>query len=530
MSILNEIEPVRTQEVLSSGRQPRQFSPQKAWLGRHSGLVLDITLLLWFAVLVRLPYFIRTVIDWDESTFIIMADSLLNGHLPQTEFSAFKPPLAYVPYALFLLVFGQSIAAVRLGGLICVFVASVAIYLVCRQRFGTIGALIAGMCVSAFATVDHRCGCTMLEHIALAPLSIAVLIWPRGSLTVGRSFWIGTLIGLAAAMKTNLAGFILAPLCLLFMQLSLLGWKRTLWLSAVLMLGLSLPLAAPVPVYWLSGNLDLWWHSCMLAGSSYVLHNAQTVESHIPSLIRQVTRANPAGLALSWLSPMLALLIASKYKHKFQQERTFLIAMAIFVVSGLLTVLATGKFHVRHHFLVLIPFTAAMSGFMFQLALSSRRRVLFALTTLCLLSLSLSPVFVEYASVWQTVVEKRSTDTAYKVAEYLNSRDVYGKYVYFTKWNIGYWMTGALIPTRFIHPSHMGESHMLSSLYRKLTDPVSELRSIFQKRPVYVVTDIADEQIRGDDMLKRAFENELRSNYVLETIIDGAGIFRRTGQ
>ena len=527
MSVNSQIEFERPEEVLSSSTQPGPLPRSGHWLRRNARLIVEIALLLVFAALVRLPYFIRTVIDWDESTFILMADSLLNGHLPQTEYSAFKPPLAYVPYALFLAMFGQSIAAIRFGGLICVSVASVVIYLACRKRFGINGALIAGLCVSAFATVDRNCGCTMLEHIALVPLSFIVLVWPRHLLTARRGFGIGMLIGLAAALKTNFGGFILAPLCLLSRQRSLHGWKRTVWIATALMLGLSLPLVAAVPAYWLSGNIDLWWHSCILTNVSYLSHNAQSMDDTVHKFTQGCTSANLAGFALSWLSPILALLIACKGESKFNRERAFLIAMAMFAACGILTAVATGAFHIRHYFVVVVPFTAAMSGFLFQLALSSRRRVALGLTTLCLLTLSLSAVADEYANVWRTVVENRSTDTAYKVAEYLNSRNVYGQYIYVTRWNICYWMTGGLIPTRFIHPVHIGNREILSTLYTQPTDPISELRSIFRKKPVFVVTDVVGEQIRGDDKLKRALADELRRDYALERIIDDTGIFRR---
>lgn len=106
-------------QLLKTRLQPT-IAPSSA---QNRLLIRDIAILLFVAVFVRLPYFTYAVIDWDESTFILMGDSLLRGHLPLTALSVLKPPLAYLPYAFFIHLFGHSIAAVRLGGLICVFVA-----------------------------------------------------------------------------------------------------------------------------------------------------------------------------------------------------------------------------------------------------------------------------------------------------------------------------------------------------------------------------------------------------------------------
>src|SRR5262249_52048132 len=56
-------------------------------------------LILCSALLIRLPFFFPAVIDWDESTYIIMGQSILDGNLPYIEQWEDKPPLAYLFYA-----------------------------------------------------------------------------------------------------------------------------------------------------------------------------------------------------------------------------------------------------------------------------------------------------------------------------------------------------------------------------------------------------------------------------------------------
>ena len=59
--------------------------------------------LLLLAIIVRLPFFFKDVIDWDESTYILMGQSVLDGHLPYTELWDLKPPGAFLIYAVSML-------------------------------------------------------------------------------------------------------------------------------------------------------------------------------------------------------------------------------------------------------------------------------------------------------------------------------------------------------------------------------------------------------------------------------------------
>lgn len=96
---------------------------------KYQSLLRDMAILASIAVLVRLPYFCQTVIHWHESTYILLGQDILSGHLPQTVLSELKPSFAALPYAVFIALFGKSIAAIRLGGLVSVFLSSFIVYL-----------------------------------------------------------------------------------------------------------------------------------------------------------------------------------------------------------------------------------------------------------------------------------------------------------------------------------------------------------------------------------------------------------------
>ncbi len=98
--------------------------------------LIPITVLLLMAVAVRLPFIYLSVIDWDESTFILIGQSLLDGNLPYTEFWDLKPPLAFVPFAMFIWLFGENIIGVRIGGILLVFITGLFVYLIGNRLWG----------------------------------------------------------------------------------------------------------------------------------------------------------------------------------------------------------------------------------------------------------------------------------------------------------------------------------------------------------------------------------------------------------
>lgn len=95
----------------------------------------DIAALLYFlflSLLMRLPFFFEAVINWDESTFILVGQSLVDGHLPYTELWDIKPHFVAGAFALFILLLGESIASVRLAGALCVTLTAWFTYIIAR--------------------------------------------------------------------------------------------------------------------------------------------------------------------------------------------------------------------------------------------------------------------------------------------------------------------------------------------------------------------------------------------------------------
>ena len=130
----------------------------------------------------RLPFVFPAVIDWDESTFVLMGQALLHGHLPYVELWALKPPLAFAFFSAVIAIFGRNLVAVRLAGTLCVVVTAFLIYLTASRVWNRrVGLIAAILCVATISLLPSG-QATMSEHVALVPLTWA--LWLRESTTV----------------------------------------------------------------------------------------------------------------------------------------------------------------------------------------------------------------------------------------------------------------------------------------------------------------------------------------------------------
>ena len=62
----------------------------------------------------RISSFFQSVINWDESLYLLMASSILDGHIPYSVVWDIKPPGIYVLFSLAQILFGHSISSIRI--------------------------------------------------------------------------------------------------------------------------------------------------------------------------------------------------------------------------------------------------------------------------------------------------------------------------------------------------------------------------------------------------------------------------------
>ncbi len=143
------------------------------------------------------------VINWDESTFILMASNVLHGHLPYTELFDNKPPMIFLLLAAAMGIFGESLLVVRTFGDLCILISAVAVFLIARRWVDPIAAGLGGLVVVAMHATEIGLP-TSSELPATAALMVALylLIARRDSMWAMAAA--GLLISIATLTRLNL--------------------------------------------------------------------------------------------------------------------------------------------------------------------------------------------------------------------------------------------------------------------------------------------------------------------------------------
>ena len=225
--------------------------------------------LLAFTLLTRLPYFTVSVINWDESTFAILGQDLLDGHLPYTHLWDNKPPLVYVLFALFIGTFGRSITALRIGGVLCVWAASSILYVGVARLWGRAAGWTAALVVIVGCATLPSGQATMTEHLALVPLSVVLIGLLKGGLDRGRILALGGVAGLVTLIKADTASLAIAATIIVALDHE--GrWPARKARVALFAAGVCLPFLATVATYAASGHVGILRTTFLDASFAYV--------------------------------------------------------------------------------------------------------------------------------------------------------------------------------------------------------------------------------------------------------------------
>ena len=125
---------------------------------------------------IRFPFFFRDYIDLDESTFILMGQSIADGHLPYDNLWDLKPPLLFYFFGVIEKIFPHSFIAIRFFGVIVIFLSALILMRIARQANLKNGFLIAvgyQILSSEFGSLQG----VMSEHLSVLFILLGLLFF-----------------------------------------------------------------------------------------------------------------------------------------------------------------------------------------------------------------------------------------------------------------------------------------------------------------------------------------------------------------
>jgi hypothetical protein len=483
---------------------------------------------------IRLPFFFPAVIDWDESTFIIVGQSAADGFLPNEIAWDLKPAFVFWWFAGAIELFGKTIPAIRLAGYMWLLLSAYLLYrasfFITKSRLG--GVFAAAMLIVASSAYSLH---VSTEHLALLPTVGAILVLCNGGRRLRTVFLGGILLGFACMFRLNLVYLCFVVGVFVCTETQRMSWKALLHGASTKGLWFSVGVLAPVVLsflpYLFSGHWQLWI-TVYEAAASYSAAQGSVAKNVVRTLHGS---SNSLVGATMWGAAILgALIISRRWGDLGPERRSDWLLCGAFVVGSFLSIVMTGPIS-GHYFIQLLPglsmFAAAAFiplGEVFGLSRADWTKFVFG-TVLIFLA-----IFRTAAAEWSALAqhlwrgERLSYGISYDIADYIGSQGIEDFSLFMMDNHLVYWLLGRYPPTRLAtHPSALGKPFV-----RKYLEPTSfttedALRSVFRREPTFVVWRPNLGYL--DSAAIRFLQQELTNAYVLIRQIGSAQVYRRTG-
>ncbi len=457
-----------------------------------------------------------------------MAQELLNGNLPYINLYEFKPPVAFLFYGVFIYLFGKTILAVRIGGLICIFLAACFIYETGRNMYHKRAALWGSLFFIIFSmTLDPgSLGATQTEHFALLPISCMLFLLLARKRTDVNIFLIGFSLSIGVLIRSNLAYLVLGVSLIIIVETFIKEKNRLIKTFLIFGAGLFLLPLSIACIYVYQGYLDVLIKATIIAPLAFASEYDYSMSQRFSNFFSLIVKSFYSENFLIWITVICGLCIGSL--KKFKEYRKLIWFLVFLFISVSLSIVQTG--HTYYHYLIqLIPFMVLLTAFFLSFLFNKKIWGISVILVLLLLY-PLKPVIASYSAMLRSDYGLRlyQYDNGNQVIDYLNRKGVSGKYLFFLQYHIGYWLTGAKLPTKFVHPSNIVRISYLHSMGDHNATPERELKGIFSKEPAFI---IVPQYIWYFDLnCQRCFhilQMELEDNYTVDKIIGRTIIFER---
>ena len=470
-------------------------------------------MLFAYAFFIRFPFFFRDYVDRDESTFILMGQSWVEGHLPYTELWDLKPPITFLFFATIIYVFGKSFLAIRIVGTLLVAISAFFTYKIGNNLGGKNIAFVCSVLVVILYSLFGSIQGVMSEHICMTFFIPAIyfFLFKKNYRTF---FLSGTLFGLAIMSKLNMA----YPLLFLFLFQLFHGIKNEEIKRAILKLiavglgVLTVVFITALP-YILSGQFSVWWNSVALAPLAYTDSSRHYIQKVLPPIVM-----------------IVCLLYFSHYKKWIDfkvKEHQLLLG----VILGVLFSFLHAKKINGHYLLQLYPFLLLLLvSILSKFSFASKLR----LSPWLLLFLFLIPV-ESYLEINTVIKSKRETGTYFNgegivVPQYLKDNNIDYSNVLFIGYHIGYWVLDEKPPTKIAtHPSNLMREELFPYIQDYRTTSKEELTFVMDEiKPTVVVTRKNRTPFDKDHEWGNSFmEKQLKTNYKVLDTVQKAVVYQR---
>lgn len=470
--------------------------------------------LFGYTLFLRFPFFFRDYIDRDESTFILMGQSWLEGHLPYTELWDLKPPITFLFFAMVIKVLGKSFLAIRLFGSVLVAFAALYTYKIGLKLGAKKVAITTAFLVVILYSLFGSLQGVMSEHICMAFFVPGTYFFLKEG--HNRILYIvsGIFFGLALMSKLNM-GY---PLLFLFGLQFYMAFQNRNFTQKIINLfccgaGVLLVTFLTFIPYWISSQSEVWWNSVIQAPLSYS-----------GSLDNSILKVLPLVFVV------LGFLLWLFWKNWLDVKNPKLWSLFALVLGILFSFMQAGRAN-GHYLIQLHPFLLLLTAKAVASKNPFTKKVFPTLFIFILLA-----VPMETYAEWANVFKNKAANDSYfngegiQVPTYIKQNGLSTENILFLEYHIGYWLLDKTPPTKAAtHPSNLLRDELFPYMGNPRRNKAEELIHLMEFiRPPYVVTRKNRRIFDKKQYAPNFYMNlQLLENYVPLDTIENAVIHKR---
>lgn len=462
--------------------------------------------------LIRFPFFFRDYVDRDESTFILLGQSWVDGYLPYTQLWDLKPPLTFAFFASIIYAFGKSFIAIRFFGALLVAITAFYTYKIGTKITTKLISLWASLfCVVLLSLFGSLQG-VMSEHICMGFFipALYLIVSKKGTVWLFAS---GILMGMVVMVKLNMAYPIL--LIGLFLCSEIFSTKNSTNPREVVSFGTGIIVVVLLTIlpYYINNQFQIWWDSVILAPLEYTEARRFSIFKLAPTFI-----LIGGFLFYCWKKGIISL-----------KKRTSILLLV--AICGVLISFFKGG-RVNGHYLIqvhpmLVIFVAIMIHQLYhQSKITIPKSFLFILLLIPVES------YMEYVNVFKNKITRGTffNGEGFSVPSYIKENHLDTENILFFGYHIGYWNLNELPPSlASTHPSNICRDELYTFFNNPRRNSLEELQFLMEElRPKTVV--VRKGRLVFDKL--EIEENEyinayLTRYYKVEATVENAEILKR---
>jgi hypothetical protein len=326
-----------------------------------------VFILIYLAVLITISLIrvrlLSTPFERDEGEYAYIGQTLLHGGKLFRDAFTMKLPGTSMMYALWMLLFGESVEAIHIGLLITNIISAFLVLRVAKAWGGTsVNGIIASVIFLMLSVSQSAlCFAAHATHFVVFFCLFALLIFESALKkdSILLYFIAGIFFGLSLFMKQQGALFLLLPLVLLIKEkrTEKVSWIKAAFSSLPLIIGAFVPIIALSMYLSAIGTFNKFYFWIFQYSSAY--------GSRVDSIVGSLILLNSLGVLIErtplfWISCLAGIVYSFTLRKTKYAQRSLL-----FLGAGVLVV-TPGFYFREHYFVALFPALALTGALLFD--------------------------------------------------------------------------------------------------------------------------------------------------------------------